>query len=145
MTARSLRPWLLAFLLLLPSAARAQGKVQVTVHVIHASKAPGKVDPRLAQLKKQLAAFAFRSYTLHRVQVLTLALGATGEVDLPGARTLFVTPKGRDAQGKLKVHLRIDKVVDATYLIANGGTLIVGGPRHGEGTMILAITQSATR
>lgn len=145
MTPRSYGPWLFALLLLLPAAARAQGEVRVTVHVIHASKAPGKVDPRLAQLEKQLAAFAFRSYTLHRVQVLTLALGATGEVDLPGARKLLVTPKGRDAQGKLKVHLRIEKVVDATYLIADGGTLIVGGPRHGEGTMILAVTQSTAR
>jgi len=127
-----------------PRLARAGSEVKVTVHVIHASKKKGKVDPRLKVLEKQLSAFAFRSYQLHSVQTLRLAASKVGEVQLPEGRRLQITSVSRDATGKLKVRLQIEGVVDATYLIDDGGTLIVGGPRHGDGTMILAVTQASS-
>ena len=39
--------------LLLPLGALAEDGVRVTVHVIHASKKPGKVDERVKELAKQ--------------------------------------------------------------------------------------------
>jgi len=144
---RFVATWLLlgTLCLALPwSSQAAASDFRLTVHVIHASKKAGPVDPRLKQLEGQLRAFAFVSYRLHSAQQLTLKAGQKGVVSLPESRSLELTPLGREAAGKLKVRLSIAKVVDATYLVSDGGTLIVGGPKHEDGVLILAITQSAT-
>lgn len=129
---------------LIPVAASAQA-APVTIHVsvIHASKSGSEVDEELVPLKRQLSAFAFSSYKLVDTKDLRLAFGSQAKVRLPNGATLEVRPLRRDADGKLRVQLRIPDLVDTTYAIAPGGTLIVGGPKWKRGVLILAVTQSA--
>ena len=124
------------------STARAEAPVQVTVHVIHVSKKKGKVDPRVRGLARQLEGFGFKSFALRKVQRLRLPLGAPGSVELPAGRKLEVTPRERDARGKLKVRVRIEGLVDTTYSINDGATILFGGLRDGDGTLVLAVTQT---
>lgn len=133
----------LAAVLLVPAVAHAGGSVTVRVTVIHASKKGHKVDARLRGLKRQLASFAFTSYKLLSQRSVSVGFGQTGKVSLPGGRVLKVVPERRDKGGKLKVRLTIAHLVDTTYAIAQGGTLIIGGPRYKGGVLILAVTQTA--
>ncbi len=129
--------------LLAPAAARAGGSVTVRVTVIHASKKGHKVDARLRSLKRQLSSFAFTSYQLVGQHSVSVGFGQTGKVTLPGGRALQVVPQRRDPDGKLRVRLVIKGLVDTTYAIAQGGTLIIGGPPYQGGVLILAVTQTA--
>ena len=140
---RSLLALVATAFLFTPLAATAGDKVRVTVHVIHASKTPGKVDDRVKNLVKEMENFGFKSFTVHRVQELKLKLNKPGEVELPDDRKLVVTALSRDAAGKLKIQVTIEKVVDTTYTISDGASILFGGPRHDDGTMVLAITQSS--
>ncbi|MDF1566123.1 MAG: hypothetical protein P1V51_24035 [Deltaproteobacteria bacterium] len=129
--------------LLAPLSALAQEEVKVTVHVIHASKKKGKVDERLAQLEKELTDFGFKSYILLRAQEMKLPLATSGQVELPGDRRLVVTPLSRDEDGKLKLQVVIEGVVDTTINIKDGASILFGGLKHEGGRLMVAITQSA--
>ncbi len=124
--------------------ARAE-RLEVRVHVICASNDGDFVDPRLEDLKRQLEAFAFSSFKLLDVQSRTLAIGKTGTIDLPGDRVLTIVPQQRDDEGRLRLRLTIGEIIDTTYTIAEGATLIVGGPRHAGGHLVLAVNQNAER
>src|SRR5205814_1591370 len=58
------------------------------------------------------------------------------EVELPGSRSLQVTPRQLDADGKIKVHLELlgehpahTRKLHTDYAIQRGGTILVGGIR----------------
>ncbi len=132
--------------MLLPGLLYAeQSAVRVEVTVIHASNDGDEVDPRLEDLKRQLSSFDFSAFRLLDTHVRTLALAETGEFSLPGDRLLTITPRSRDQEGRLRVHLSIGGVIDTTYTIAEGASLIVGGPRHDGGHLILAVNQTSAR
>jgi len=142
---------------LAPAAARADlappreerdPAVNLTVHVIRASEAPGGVDPQLAPLQKRLSNFRFSSLRLVNETPVSLAVDGRGTIALPGGRRLVVTrlrPRPDDPPQKLRLHLRLSSasqapqaaLLDADYLIARGGDLLVGGPRLEDGTLLL--------
>ena len=127
------------------SAEAREPKVEVEVHVIHASNDGAEVDPRLEELKRQLEAFSFSSFRLLDVQSRTLPFGASATIALPGERVLTIVPQSHDEEGRLRLRLTIGDIIDTTYTIAEGATLIIGGPRHAGGHLILAVNQNAAR
>lgn len=139
-----------AFVLIIPGlpgyAAYASSRgVKVEVSVIHASNRDNFVDPRLEDLKRQLSAFNFTSYRLLDTHSLNLRFNTTGSITLPGDRVVTVTPKSRDEDGRLRLRLTLGDAIDTTYSISEGASLIIGGPRHDGGHLILAVTQTAAR
>jgi hypothetical protein len=151
---------LLAAVLLAQADAGVQNRVRITVRAIAASNdpavAPG-VDPKLAPVAPHIASFGeqfrFRSYRLLMEQTFDLDWKAPAQMELPGSRSLQLTPRALDVDGRIKVHLELlgehpahSRKLHTDYAIARGGTILVGGipvdPQDDKaGKLLIAITQ----
>ncbi len=151
---------LLAAILLAQADAGVANRVRITVRAIAASNdaalAPG-MDPKLSPIAAHLASFGeqfrFRSYRLLQEQTFDLDWKAPAQMELPGSRSLQVTPRELDSDGKIKVQLELlgehpahARKLHTTYAIQRGGTILVGGIRvdpkdDKAGKLLIAITQ----
>ena len=150
---------LLALLLAQADAGGAQ-QVKVTVRAIAASNDPAAVpgmDPKLAPIEPHLQSFGeqfrFRSYTLLQEQTFDLDWKTPAQLELPGSRSLVVTPRQLEPDGKIKVHLELlgehpahSRKLHTDYVIQRGGTILVGGLRvdpksEKSGKLLIAVTQ----
>ena len=152
---------LLAALALLAQAdAGAQGRVRITVRAIAASNDPASaagVDPKLAPVAPHIQSFGeqfrFRSYRVLEEKTFDLDWKAPAQMELPGSRSLQLTPRQLDGDGRIKVHLELlgehpahSRKLHTDYAIARGGTILVGGIRvdpqdEKAGKLLIAITQ----
>ena len=149
-----------ALLLAQADAGTAERRVKITVRAIAASNdpaAPAGADPKLKAISPQLESFGeqfrFRSYRLLQEQTFELDWKNAAEMELPGSRSLQVTPRQLDADGRIKVHLELlgehpehTRKLHTDYAIQRGGTILVGGirvdPRNEKaGKLLIAITQ----
>ena len=153
--------FLLAPLLLAQADAGITDRVRITVRAIAASNdpaaAPG-VDDKLAPIAPHLASFGeqfrFKSYKLLMEQTFDLDWKTPAQMELPGSRSLQVTPRLLDKDGKIKVHLELlgphpahSRRLHTDYAIQRGGTILVGGIRvdpndEKAGTLLIAVTQA---
>jgi hypothetical protein len=152
---------LLAVTALLAQAdAGVHNRVRITVRAIAASDdpatAPG-VDPKLAPVAPHIASFGeqfrFRSYRLLLEQSFDLDWKAPAQMELPGSRSLQLTPRQLDSDGRIKVHLELlgehpahSRKLHTDYSIQRGGTIFVGGLRFDpqkpdRGMLLVAVTQ----
>lgn len=151
---------LAAAVLLAQADAGVQNRVRITVRAIAASNdpavAPG-VDPKLAPVAPHIESFGeqfrFRSYRLLVERTFDLDWKAPAQMELPGSRSLQLTPRALDADGRIKVHLELlgehpehSRKLHTDYAIARGGTILVGGIRvdpqdDKAGKLLIAITQ----
>lgn len=138
--------WLLSALFAL-SAEAAPKRVRLEIRVIEATPGAGpqKVDPRLFALAKDLRAFPFKSYALKDAHQKVMSPGERVSFEFPGKgpkeRFLVATFHGEQADGKLRFQLTIrDLKFDTLVAVPDGGTLLVGGPRHGQNTIFFAVT-----
>jgi len=132
----------LMLFLILPSLAFAQ--VQVRVRIIEASNAGPSIDPALRDVHDQLGSlFNFSSYRLLRDVNLNLAGNRPVEVPVHAGRSMEVTLVGE--YGKM-VELRIKitreglPVLNTQVRLSSGRTILIGGPRHGGGVLIFALS-----
>lgn len=151
---------LLLALLLAQADAGAAQHVKITVRAIAASNdpsAPPGMDPKLAPIEPHLQSFGeqfrFRSYTLLMEQTFDLDWKSPAQMELPGSRSLEVTPRQLEPDGKIKVHLELlgehpahSRKLHTDYVIQRGGTILVGGLRvdpkdEKSGKLLIAITQ----
>ncbi len=153
--------FLLAALLLAQADAGSADRVRITVRAIAASNdpaaAPG-VDDKLALIAPHLASFdeqfRFKSYKLLTEQTFDLDWKSPAQMELPGSRSLQVTPRQLDQDGRIKVHLELlgahpahSRRLHTDYAIQRGGTILVGGIRvdpndEKAGTLLIAVTQA---
>ncbi|HSN90526.1 MAG TPA: hypothetical protein VLS93_04800 [Anaeromyxobacteraceae bacterium] len=90
-TARHLLPAGLA-LLLLAAPAPAAASVPVRVRVLEGSKTgPARLDPRLADLKRQLSPLAYVRWEERSERHLTMTVGKTEWIPLPGGDQVGLT------------------------------------------------------
>ena len=134
---------LLVFLLLpllLPLYVDAQG-VPVHVQVILASKEPGgRTDPAIASLVKELRRdFAYSSYQLLQTQSGQVAPQRPFQISLPGGRTLSISLLGT-AGSRVDLQVITSGVNTKVNLQRGGPPFLVGGPPHGSGVLIIAIS-----
>ena len=149
-----------ALLLAQADAGVVNRRVKITVRAISASNdatVPAGMDPKLAPIAPQIASFGeefrFRSYQLIDEQTFDLDWKNAAQVELPGSRSLQVTPRQLDADGRIKVHLELlgehpqhSRKLHTDYAIQRGGTILVGGikvdPQNEKaGKLLIAITQ----
>jgi hypothetical protein len=135
-------------------------KVRITIRAIAASNdpnAPAGMDEKLQPIAPHIEAFGdqfrFRSYRLIQEQTVELDWKAGAQIELPGSRSLQLTPRGLDPDGKIKVHLELlgehpahSRKLHTDYAIQRGGTILVGGLRvdpedEKSGKLLIAITQ----
>jgi len=144
-TRTGLLPPLTAFLLFLlvagAAAAAPTSSVSVEIGVVVASNKGASIDPSLSSLRTKLQSmFNYSSYSLLDRMRRTLAVGETGEFVLPGGRSMRVTPV--PASGN-KVRLAVQIMEGGRNLLlglSRGGMVLVGGPPHQSGVLILLIS-----
>ena len=146
----------------LPTAE--EKRVKITVRAIAASNEAGAaagMDPRLAAIAPHLASFGeqfrFRSYKLLQEQTFDLDWKSPAQLELPGSRSLQLTPRQLEPDGKIKVHLELlgehpvhSRKLHTDYAIQRGGTILVGGIKvdpadEKAGTLLIAITQAVEK
>ncbi len=155
---------LLAVVLLAQADAGLPQHCRITVRAIAASNDPASapgMDPKLAPIAPHIEGFGeqfrFRSYKLLDEQTFDLDWKAPAQMELPGSRSLQVTPRSLDPDGKIKVHLELlgehpahSRKLHTDYAIQRGGTILVGGIRvdpsdPSKGKLLIAVTQEVEK
>lgn len=136
----------LALSLLVPVEAVAEGKqADVTIHVVRASKKPGKTDPRLGKFKKQFSDFAYKSFEVVSVKQAKIKEGGTETVDLPAGKRLSLNFRSVGKDGKARMKLSIPGVVETTVSLPQGGDVILGGPAMPDGDAVIFVPVTLNR
>jgi hypothetical protein len=140
-------PALFGFLLLLLIAAvpsEAADTVIVDVGAVYASNEGTSVDTALGTIRGKLhSMFNYTSYRMLDRKSRSLAVGETGEFELPGRRTMRATPL--PARGdKVRLSIQISEgprnLLTTTLGLRRGGMVLVGGPAYQSGVLILLIS-----
>jgi hypothetical protein len=136
-------PLVLALTCSVSDRAVAQTPIGLTVQVIHASNQGTAVDPALAKIRSQLSSLTYTNYRLLETRPLSTTLGAKHAVPLPGGRTLDLYPYGL-SDGRLELLVTITegskRILDTTVRLSNNSTIVVGGPSHAGGVLIVALS-----
>jgi hypothetical protein len=125
--------------------ARAQDAsgVEVRIGAVFASNTEQTFDPRLASMRRQFdTLFPYTSYRLIKEERRLVVWGRQAGFDLPGGRYLLVIPREyKDGRVSMKLMLVEGSrpLFDTVVGLRNQGTFLVGGPRHQEGVLIIAI------
>lgn len=135
--------WCLCLLLWLPSLVFAFSSLQVSVEVIKADRNSKEVDPQLKDLVKELTPMLnYSSFTLLKKSVIKLAPKEKAEVILSSNRVLRLQFLGFEAdQARLLVRI-VEKELETfrtTLLLVDKGSVLIGGPPHEGGVLLLRI------
>ena len=138
----------LFLLLLLAGGAGSSCFAAVTVSVdvgsIYASNVGSSVDPALNNIRGKLQSmFNYSSYKMLDRKRRSLALGETGDYELPGRRTMRVSPlPAKENKVRLSVNIREGgkNLLSTTIGLSRGGMVLVGGPTYEAGVLILIIS-----
>jgi len=129
-----------------PQSAAGADAVRLGVDVIYASHEGQQVDPSLARVERQLRTFRYSSFRRLDSHQLVRSIGQQGTIPLPGGRILLLAPQGISG-GSVVLLLSIQGGGRAPFntelKLANGGTILVGGPGHEAGVLILAVTATS--
>ena len=133
-------------------------RVRITVRAIAATSGAETIDPRLSPIAKNLSEFSkdfrYRNFQLVSEQSFDLAFSTAGQMELPGSRSVQVTPRQMAPDGRIQVHLELlgehpkhTRKLHTDYSIQRGGTIFVGGLRldpqqPDAGTLLVAVTQA---
>ena len=127
---------------LLPSLTLAQ--VQTRVRVIQASNVGKAIDPSLRDLHDQLGSlFNFTSYRLLRDGIVILSPNQPASVSTHKGRSIEITQVWFQRNiAELRVRIRRDgtDILNTQVRLSPGRTVLIGGPKHGEGVVILALS-----
>lgn len=129
---------------LFPNTAIAEDTVKTHVRVIHASQGQNHIDPDLKDLAKELGSvFKYTSYKLISTKNMNLRNNQKGIVNLPGKRSLIVTPI---KIGKEKIKYQIDifksgkQIFKTQILLNNKRSITIGGPKFKQGYLLFNIS-----
>lgn len=129
-----------------PGSLPAEETCRVRVETILAGRNDAVVDPQLKRHIGELQSmFNYTSYRLIGSESLTLSVGRSGTVSLPGNRLMKITPNkisGSRADIALRMMKRKQTVFQTQIQILNRGSLFVGGPKYQDGDLIFKISSS---
>lgn len=130
------------FLCFSPQETEAQ--IPTRVRIIEASNVGATVDPTLKELHHQLSSlFKYTSYRLLRDEQLQLTLHQTTILSVHPGRSIEITPlkfHANTAELRVKIKRERTEILDTQVRIDRGRTVLIGGPKHGEGVVILAFS-----
>jgi len=133
-----------SLILLLFSVSVAFPEVQTRVRVIQASNVGSSIDPSLKDVHGELGSlFNFTSYRLLRDENLTLSPNQPVDIPVHKGRSLEITLIGQH-KGMAKFRVKIKRegvdILDTQVRLSPGRTVLIGGPKHGEGVAIIALS-----
>jgi hypothetical protein len=127
----------------LGAAETASQAVKIKIDTILASNQKDEFDSRLKPIEKQLKkSLKYRSYRLLKEESQNLPAQGNGSFDVPGGRTLIVSPQDfTNQQIALKVRLQGGEkpLLDTTLKLENKTNFIFAGPPHENGVLVLVI------
>ena len=122
-------------------SALAQAQFQMRIRVIHATKSGTRMDAGLSDLKADLGQLNYTSFKLIDGHTKTVFDREVVALEFPGSRWLEVRTRGVAKDGALKVSLKVrDLKLKAKAKVGDGSTVLLGGPPHQGGSIILAVT-----
>lgn len=127
-----------------PAKAAAKGKVNLQVHVIHATEAHSRIDPRLEKLQRYLRHLRYTGYDLLETKKVPLSGRGNETFSIAGDRKVSVELLSKDAK-KARLRVKIigrkgQKLLDTTLAVPRNGTFIVAGPKYKGGILVLPLT-----
>jgi hypothetical protein len=129
-----------------PLPARAGGVALEVVSVL-ATNSGSVLDPRLRRQRPNLVGFPYSSYRLLRREVRFVPWGRRARFNLPGPGELKVSPRNREGAGiALNLALRGQqrrRLIDTSLCLQDHRVLLVGGPRHRNGVLIIVVGAEA--
>jgi hypothetical protein len=132
------------FILFLFLASTTIAQVQVRVRVIQASTVGSTIDSHLKDVHDQLGSlFNFTSYRLLRDETLTLSTDQPVSVPVHTGRSMEINLVGQH-RDIVKLIVKIKRegtdVLNTHVRLSPRRTILIGGPKHGEGVLILALS-----
>jgi hypothetical protein len=122
----------------------ALAQVQVRMRIIQASNVGQNIDPSLKDVHKELGSlFSFTSYRLLREETLRLSPNQPVMITAHPGRFLEVNLVGLQkdaAKLRIRVIREAKDILDTQVRLSPGRTVLIGGPRHGEGVVIYALS-----
>ena len=135
--------WCAGIFLLSPPLAAGFAGIRVDVEVIKASRDSTEVDPQLKGLVKELApVLNYSGFSLLKKIEIRLQQEAKEDVILPSNRVLELSFLGfKDMQARLLVKIleKGQETFRTTLLLVNQGNVLIGGPPHQDGVLLLRI------
>ena len=127
-----------------PQAEQAKGRVDLRVHVIHATEAHATIDPRLEKLQRYLRHLRYTGYDLLETKKVPLSARGKQTFSIAGDRKVTVELLSKDAK-KARLRVKIigrkgQKLLDTTLAVPRNGTFIVAGPKYKGGILVLPLT-----
>lgn len=135
---------LLPVLMFAAVSSEAADTVSVDVGSVYASNEGTSIDPALGTIRVKLhSMFNYTSYRMLDRKRRSLSVGEAGEFELPDRRAMRATllPSRGD---KVRLLVQISdgprKLLTTTLGLRRGGMVLVGGPSHKAGVLILIIS-----
>ena len=135
-----------AFVLVLAHlfVSTALGQVQTRLRIIEASNVGTSIDPALRDIRDQLGSpLNFTSYKLLRDESLSLTPNRPQKIQVHETVSLEITltkQQKKKAVYQIRIFRKGSEILDTKARLSPGRTLIVGGPEHGRGNIIFAIS-----
>jgi len=127
------------------SASLVFAQVQTRIRVIEASNVGSSIDSSLRDVHGQLGSlFSFSSYRLLKDETVTLSPNQPISVPVHPGRSLEVTliKQQRDtAEVRVKIKREGTDILNTQVRLSPGRTVSIGGPKHGEGTLLVVLSR----
>lgn len=144
-----MRKWVFIFFILslilsLFLASNVFAQVKVRLKIIQASNVGSNIDSSLKNMHSQLGSlFNFTSYRLLKDETLSLSPNRNVSIPVHKETGIEITLLGqRRETAELRVRIRRDQkdILNTQVRLSPGRTVFIGGPQHGEGVAILALS-----
>ncbi len=142
---RILIPFVLVLILSVLSISAALAQVETRVRIIEASNVGSNIDPSLRDITDQVRSlFSFRSYRLLRDETVSLRPNQPIMIPVHPRRSLELTLIGEQrGSAEIRVKIKQDKtdILNTQVRLTPGRTVSIGGPKHGQGTLLIALSR----
>jgi hypothetical protein len=132
------------FLILLIPTSVAFAQVQTRIRVIEASNVGSSIDPSLRDVQSELKSLPnFTSYRLLKDENLSLSLNRAVDIPAHKGRSLEITLIGQRkdmAEYRVKIKSEGMDILNTQVRLSSGRTVLIVGPKHGEGVAIIALS-----
>ena len=122
----------------------ALGQVQTRLRIIEASNVGSSIDPALRDVHGQLGSlFNFTSYRLLKDESLPLTPNRPSEIKAHEGVSLEITltkQQKKTAVYQIRILRKGSEILDTKVRLSPGKTALIGGPKHGQGSIILALS-----
>jgi len=127
------------------SASVAFAQVQTRIRIIQASNVGSNIDSSLRDVHGQLGSlFSFSSYRLLKDETVALSPDQPVSIPVHPGRSLELTlikQHRYTAEVRVKIIREGTDVLDAQVRLSPGRTVSIGGPKHGQGTLLIALSR----